>query len=68
MPKIASENDSRMLLQMRAAEAVAKRADRVHLSKRDSLLVLDLLQNPPKPNPRILASARALYRAKATYW
>lgn len=52
MTKIASENDSRMSLRLRAAEAVAERADRVHLSKRDSLLVLDLLQNPPMPNAR----------------
>ena len=43
-----------------AARAVIEEADRVALSGRDSLRVLALLENPPAPNPRLLAAARAL--------
>ena len=43
-----------------AAKAVIEEADQVRLSDRDSLRVLDLLENPPKPNERLLAAARAL--------
>jgi uncharacterized protein (DUF1778 family) len=32
----------------------------MHLSERDSLRVLDLLENPPAPNAKLLAAARAL--------
>src|SRR4029077_418158 len=32
---------------LRAAKAVIEKADHVRLSERDSLLVLDLLENPP---------------------
>jgi len=42
-----------------AAKAVAEKADRVHLSRRDSLRVLKLLENPPAPNARLRAAARA---------
>jgi uncharacterized protein (DUF1778 family) len=45
---------------VRAAKAVIEQADRLQLSERDSLRVLDLLENPPAPNPRLLAAARAL--------
>ena len=45
---------------LRAARAVVEAADRVPLSPRDSLRVLDLLENPPAPNPKLLAAARAL--------
>ena len=45
-----------------AARAVIQEADRVTLSARDSLRVLDLLENPPKPNARLRAAARALPR------
>ncbi|MGA8270975.1 MAG: DUF1778 domain-containing protein [Candidatus Sulfotelmatobacter sp.] len=45
---------------LRAAEAVIEEADRVHLSERDSLRVLGLLENPPAPNKRLLAAGRAL--------
>jgi uncharacterized protein (DUF1778 family) len=47
---------------LRAAKAVIAEADRVRLSARDSLRVLDLLENPPKPNARLLAAAKALPR------
>jgi uncharacterized protein (DUF1778 family) len=43
-----------------AAKAVIAEADRVQLSERDSLRVLDLLENPPAPNAKLLAAARAL--------
>jgi uncharacterized protein (DUF1778 family) len=45
---------------VRAAKAVIERADHVQLSGRDSLRVMDLLENPPAPNAKLLASARAL--------
>ena len=47
---------------LRAAKAVIEEADRVRLSARDSLRVLNLLENPPKPNARLLAAAKALPR------
>jgi uncharacterized protein (DUF1778 family) len=43
-----------------AAKAVIEKADHVQLSERDSLRVLDLLENPPAPNAKLLAAARAL--------
>jgi uncharacterized protein (DUF1778 family) len=45
---------------LRAATAVVEEADHVQLSSRDSLRVLDLLENPPAPNAKLLAAARAL--------
>jgi uncharacterized protein (DUF1778 family) len=45
---------------VRAAKAVIDEADQLQLSERDSLLVLELLENPPAPNTRLLAAARAL--------
>ena len=43
-----------------AAKAVIEEADRVQLSERDSLRVLELLENPPRPNAKLLVAARAL--------
>jgi uncharacterized protein (DUF1778 family) len=43
-----------------AAKAVVEEADHVKLSGRDSLRVLDLLENPPKPNAKLRAAARGL--------
>jgi uncharacterized protein (DUF1778 family) len=45
---------------LRAAKAVIKDADQVQLSTRDSLRVLNLLENPPAPNAKLLAAARGL--------
>jgi uncharacterized protein (DUF1778 family) len=45
---------------LRAATAVIEEADHVQLSSRDSLRVLDLLENPPVPNAKLAAAARAL--------
>jgi len=38
--------------------------ENVRLSARDSLLVLDLLENPPAPNARLPAAAKALPKRK----
>jgi uncharacterized protein (DUF1778 family) len=45
---------------LQAAEAVIDRAEYIALSERDTRLWLDLLDNPPKPNARLLAAAKAL--------
>ena len=45
---------------LRAADAVIDRAERMVLSERDSLRVLELLDNPPTPNDRLIAAAHAL--------
>ena len=45
---------------MQAAKAVIAQAERVSLSERDSLRVLDALENPPRPNAKLLAAAQAL--------
>ena len=42
------------------AKAVVDGSDRVRLSARDSLRVLDLMQTPPAPNHRLLAAAKTL--------
>jgi uncharacterized protein (DUF1778 family) len=47
---------------VRAAKAVIEQADHVQLSERDSLRVLDLLENPPRPNTKLLAAARAMLK------
>ncbi|MXY40505.1 MAG: DUF1778 domain-containing protein [Rhodospirillaceae bacterium] len=41
-----------------AARDVLDRAERIVLSERDSVRVLDLLENPPEPTPALLAAAR----------
>jgi uncharacterized protein (DUF1778 family) len=45
---------------LRAAKDVIEEAEHVQLSERDSLRVLELLENPPAPNARLLAAAQAL--------
>jgi uncharacterized protein (DUF1778 family) len=45
-----------------AANTVVRESDRLQLSARDSLRVLELLENPPKPNPRLRKAARALLK------
>jgi uncharacterized protein (DUF1778 family) len=39
---------------------VIEEAEHVRLSERDSLRVLDVLENPPAPNAKLLAAAEAL--------
>jgi uncharacterized protein (DUF1778 family) len=48
---------------LREAEAVIEESERIILSKRDSLLVLDLLENPPAPNARLRAAIAAMPKA-----
>lgn len=45
---------------LREAEAVIESAEQVTLSARDSLRVLEVLENPPAPNAKLLAAAAAL--------
>jgi uncharacterized protein (DUF1778 family) len=49
---------------VQAAEAVIAQAEHVLLSERDSLRVLDALENPPAPDAKLLAAAHALPAAK----
>jgi len=43
-----------------AARTLIDQAERVTLSERDSLRVLDLLENPPAPNAKLMKAAHAL--------
>lgn len=45
---------------IKAAREVIAQAETISLSERDSLRVLDALENPPAPNAKLLAAARAL--------
>ena len=45
---------------LRAADEVIDQAERMVLSARDTRLWLDLLDNPPKANARLIAAAKAL--------
>ncbi len=40
------------------AREVVDRAERIVLSERDTVRVLELLENPPKPTPALMAAAR----------
>ena len=42
------------------AQAVIDEHERLKLSKRDSLLVMELLENPPPANAKLRKAARAL--------
>ena len=41
-----------------AARDVVDRAERIVLSERDTVRVLELLDNPPEPTPALIAAAR----------
>ncbi len=45
---------------VQAARELIAKVEQVQLSERDSLRVLELLENPPPPNEKLLAAARAL--------
>jgi uncharacterized protein (DUF1778 family) len=45
---------------LREAEAVIHEAEVVTVSERDFMRVMELLENPPAPNARLRAAARAL--------
>jgi uncharacterized protein (DUF1778 family) len=49
---------------LKAARVVIQEAERLELSERDSLRVLALLENPPKPNAKLLAAAKSLPKRK----
>ncbi|HMD99170.1 MAG TPA: DUF1778 domain-containing protein [Terriglobia bacterium] len=51
---------------LRAARAVIAKADHLQVSERDSLRVLALLENPPAPNAKLLAAARALPKRRSS--
>lgn len=42
------------------AKEVIERSERQELSERDSLQVMDLLENPPEPNEKLMAAAFAM--------
>ena len=43
-----------------AAEAVIEKAERISLDEEQTRFILDLLDNPPKPNAKLLAAAESL--------
>ena len=45
---------------LREAEAIIEAADHLKLSERDSLMVLELLENPPEANAKLRAAAMAM--------
>ena len=45
---------------MQAAKAVIDQSEVVSMSGRDSMRILELLENPPAPNAKLLAAARAM--------
>lgn len=45
---------------LEASHAIIERNDRIVLSERDARKVLEALENPPAPNARMIAAARAL--------
>ncbi|EQD49941.1 protein containing DUF1778 [mine drainage metagenome] len=47
-------------LAMREAKTVIEEAERIRLSERDSLLVLELLENPPAPNAKLRVAIAAM--------
>lgn len=49
---------------LKAAMDVIQEAEHVKLTARDSLRVLHLLENPPAPNAKLLAAAKALPKRK----
>ena len=49
---------------LNAARAVIQEMEGLELSERDSLRVLAMLENPPKPNARLWAAAKSLSKRK----
>ncbi len=43
-----------------AAKEVIRESDHIQLSERDSLMVMELLENPPAPNAKLIEAARNL--------
>ncbi|HEY7837326.1 MAG TPA: DUF1778 domain-containing protein [Terriglobales bacterium] len=49
---------------LREAKTVIEEAERLTLAERDSLMVLNLLENPPAPNARLHAAIAAMPKPK----
>ena len=49
-----------------AAQAVIEQADHVQLSEKDTLRVLELLENPPAPSARLLAASEVVRAGSRT--
>lgn len=47
-----------------AAEAVIEKAERISLDEEQTRFMLNLLDNPPAPNAKLLAAARSLSTRK----
>ncbi len=45
---------------LREAQSVVEEYEQIKLTKRDSHLVMDALENPPAPNAKLRKAARAL--------
>jgi uncharacterized protein (DUF1778 family) len=45
---------------LREAQSVIEEHERVKLTQRDSLLVMELLEHPPAPNAKLRKAARAM--------
>ena len=62
MPIAAVDDEQRMNLRLRPEQkaALARAAERIVLSERDSLRVAKLLKNPPAPNARLRAAIAAM--------
>jgi hypothetical protein len=52
---LTDKNDTKRGIE---AEAVITEAEKLRLSERDSLRVLDLLENPPEPTPALRRAFR----------
>lgn len=47
-----------------AAEAVIEKAERISMDDEQTRFILNLLDNPPKPNAKLLSAAQALAARK----
>ncbi|HEV2523749.1 MAG TPA: DUF1778 domain-containing protein [Gammaproteobacteria bacterium] len=45
---------------LQAADAIIDKAEHLVLSERDSLRIMELLENPPKPTERLRKAAKSL--------
>ena len=51
---------------LREAKTIINDAERIVLNPRDSRLVLELLENPPAPNPRLRRAIKAMPKPMIT--
>ncbi|MCF6775265.1 DUF1778 domain-containing protein [Thiotrichales bacterium 19X7-9] len=50
---------------LNAARKIVRDNEKLKLSQRDSLKVLDLLENPPEPNAKLLKAAKNMHTIKS---